>query len=82
MRNALRRSSDTPDLGVKPIPLAGESGDGRYLYEVELMARGYTALGLGWLSLDLDLVLPDFAEPAKKAGGIGQDHGRNRLNKI
>ena len=30
-------------------------------------ARGYTALGQGWLSLDRDLVLPDFANPARKA---------------
>ena len=31
------------------------------------MARGYTALGQGWLSLDRGLLLPDFADPAKKA---------------
>jgi hypothetical protein len=51
---------------AKPIPLAGEPGEGRYLYEVEFVARGYPALGQRWLSLDRDLVLPDFADPAKK----------------
>ena len=30
------------------------------------MARGYTALGQGWLSLDRDLVLPDFVTPSQK----------------
>jgi len=31
------------------------------------VARGFTALGQGWLSLDRDLLLPDFAQPAKRA---------------
>ena len=29
--------------------------------------RGCTALGQGWLSLDRDLMLPDIAQPAKRA---------------
>jgi hypothetical protein len=41
-------------------------GDGLYLYEVELTARGYSDLGQHGLSLDRDMVLPDFADPSKK----------------
>jgi hypothetical protein len=37
-----------------------------HLHEVELVARGYTGLGQNGLSLDRDLLLPDFAEPSKR----------------
>jgi hypothetical protein len=36
------------------------------LHEVELTARGYSDLGQHGLSLDRDMVLPDFADPSKK----------------
>jgi hypothetical protein len=48
----VRRLNNLPFFSAKPIPLSGEPGDGRHLYEVELAARGYMALGQGWLSLE------------------------------
>src|SRR5262245_44176621 len=50
-----------------PYPQSGEPDDGRRLYEVELTARRYTHLGQNGLSLDRDLVLPDFVTPSQKA---------------
>jgi hypothetical protein len=52
---------------AKPFPESGEGDDGRHLYEVELLARGYSDLGQQGLSLDRDMVLPNFAEPTEKA---------------
>src|SRR5262249_17454986 len=51
---------------AKPFLETGEPPDGRDLYETELVARGYTHLGQHGLSLDRDLVLPDFVTPSQK----------------
>jgi hypothetical protein len=61
LNQEVRRVRDT-----KPYPESGQGDDGRHLYEVELVARGYSDLGQQGLSLDRDLVLPDFAEPSKR----------------
>jgi len=50
----------------KPYPECGEPDDELHLYEVELTARGYINLGPHGLSLDRDLVLPDFVTPSQK----------------
>jgi hypothetical protein len=51
---------------AKPPPECGEPADGRDLYEVELVARGYSDGQYG-LSLDRDLVLPAFDKPQERA---------------
>ena len=59
-------------MNAKPHPEAGEPDDGRWLPMVECAARGLSSMTIGGqfdmrLSLDKNLVLPDFNDATKKA---------------
>jgi hypothetical protein len=51
---------------AKPYPEPGEPDDGLRLFEVENVARNFEGFGQHGLTLDRDLVLPDFDDPCKK----------------
>ena len=52
---------------AKPFPESGEPDDGRRLLPVECAARGVTGFGPQDLSLERQLVLPDFERRGQKS---------------